>query len=642
MSNFFNDNEDLRFYFDHWLDWEPIVTLTEATFRDPDGFKNTSDAVEFYRDVIGLVGEFAATEIAPHAAQIDREGVELVDGEAVFPKRLADIFEAIKGLELHGLCLPRQLGGLNVPMAVYMMNIELFSRADVSVAAHNGFHGGIAAAMLLFSFREGTTTFDPETLQITGTRWADEVAEIVRGDAWGCMDITEPDAGSDMAALRTYAEQDADGNWFVTGQKIFITSGHGKYHFVIARTEGAADPNDPMAGLAGLSMFLVPTYHEDAEGNRTRVVTINRLEEKIGHHGSATASLSFDRAPAQLVGKRGEGFSYMLTLMNNARLAVGFECLGICESALRMAKDYAAERRSMGKSIDRHEMLADYLEEMETDIQGIRALAVQGVYHEEIAQKAGIVAATGLFRDDLRVRRFADELGHHKAAARRYTPLLKYLAAEKAVEISRRAIQIHGGAGYTKDYGAERLLRDALVMPIYEGTSQIQSLMVMKDTLSGIIKNPQGFITRLAQASWRARSSREPLERRVARLQQRALRAQQHLMTRTATDKVRALRDKPLNQWPQQLTKNWNPKRDFAFAMLHAERLTRLLADEAICELLLEQSRRFPERRDILERYLERAEPRSRFLFDEITTTGDRLLGRLSGGSTDDNERAAS
>jgi hypothetical protein len=199
--------------------------------------------------------------------------------------------------------------------------------------------------------------------------------------------------------------------------------------------------------------------------------------------------------------------------------------------------------------------------------------------------------------------------------------------------MARRCIQIHGGVGYTKDYGAEKLLRDALVMPIYEGTSQIQSLMAMKDTLVGIIKKPQAFVTRIAQAQWQRVSARDPLERRVAKIQTLALGAQQFLVTRTAAGKLRSLEGVPLAKWPQALRAmagQWDPKRDFALAMLHAERLTRILADEAIVEVLLDQAKAHPERRELLERYLDRAEPRCRALYDEITTTGDRILASLA------------
>jgi hypothetical protein len=315
--------------------------------------------------------------------------------------------------------------------------------------------------------------------------------------------------------------------------------------------------------------------------------------------------------------------------MNHARLGVGFEAIGLCEAARRMASAYAAERRSMGKPLDRHEMIADYLSEMETDIVGLRALAMHAAFHDEVAYKLGVFGSLDMSREEA-----AKRARVHSSRARRATPLLKYLAAEKAVQMARRCLQIHGGNGYMKDFGAEKLVRDALVLPIYEGTSQIQALMAMKDTLGAIIKAPQQFLKRIAAARFRSVSARDPLEARVAGLQQLCLSAQQHLITRTMAAKVRAVRKKPLPSWREELFSQWNPKRDFAFALLHAERLTLMLADEAIAEALLAEARVHPERRVWLERYLERAEPRARFLLDEITTTGSRLVLELAAPPT--------
>lgn len=637
MASYFHDNEDLRYYFEHGIDWAPLVEVTEYGYRTKDGYKNAADALVFYRDVAQLVGELAAEEVAPRAAQIDRDGTHLKAGEAVVSPAMDELFARIKALDLHRLCIPRELGGLNAPLLLYFLNAEMLARADVSVMTHHSFHGGMAMAMLAYSVHEGTTRFDHEQGSLASTRFARAIEEIAAGDAWGCMDITEPGAGSDMAALRTVAEPGPDGIWYVTGQKIFISSGHAKYHFVIARTEQPASAADPRAGLGGLSMFLVESYKDLPDGKRQRFVSIDRVEEKLGHHGSVTAALSFDRSPAQLIGKRGEGFRYMLTLMNNARLGVGFECLGLCEAAYRLAAAYAQDRVSMGKPIARHELLADYLDEMRTDIQGIRALAVHGAFHEEMAQKLNMMQRiAGGLGDSAKL---GQRLAWHRAQARRATPLLKYLAAEKAVEMARRCIQIHGGVGYTRDYGAEKLLRDAVVMPIYEGTSQIQSLMAMKDALLGIIRRPQEFVTRAAQARWRSMSARDELDRRVSRLQSLAASAQQHLLTRTAAGKLRALSDVALHKWPQALRGSWDPKRDFALALLHAERLTRLLTDQHVAELLLAQAQNHPERREVLVRWLERAEPRCRLLHEEITTTGERLLKSLNDGP--DSARAA-
>ena len=641
MANFFKDNDDLQYYFDKGIDWESLVRITEHDFADADGegFSTTEEAVQFYRDIVEMFGQFTAEEIKPHEKEIDANGVELLDGEVVFPERLTEIFEKIKDLDLHGLPVPRELGGMNAPMIVYFINGELMARADVSAMAHHGFHAGMAMGALVFSALEGSSEIDPTTGRINGTRWKAMIEEIAAGEAWGCMDITEPDAGSDMAALRAVGEQDADGNWYVTGEKIFITSGHGKYHFVIARTE-QDDPDDPMSGLNGLSMFLVPTYEDDAEGNRTRIVQLSRVEEKLGHHGSATCGLVFDKAPAELIGQRGEGFKYMLTLMNNARLGVGFECLGLSESAYRSAKAYASERASMGKTIDRHEMIAEYLETIQTEIQGIRAMAVTAGFHEEMAQKMALAIRYGDL-EEIERKRMERQLKSHQKKARRITPLLKYFGAEKAVEHARTALQIHGGNGYTREYLPEKLLRDALVMPIYEGTSQIQALMAMKDTLGGIIANPQAFVRRVAQARWRSLSSRDPMERRVAQLQALSFGAQQHLVLKTAGDKVKGLRGKPIGDWSDELTKNWDPKRDFAYAMLHAERLIQLLGETTIAEILLTQAQNHPERAEVLERHLERAEPKARYLHDQITTTGQRLLRKLSPEAAEASSQAA-
>jgi len=628
MGNFYRDNNDLHYYLEKGVDWEPLVRLTELNFRHEEGFDEVDEAVDFYRSVAEMVGRFVADEIDPHALEIDREGLELVDGEVEFPEKLDQIFEKIKPLELHGLCLPRELGGMNCPLLVYMLMTEMFGRADVSISAHHGFHGGMAMALLAYSVDEGTTEFDPETGEIVETRFADEIEEIVEGEAWGSMDITEPNAGSDMAALRTRAEQDEEGNWFLTGQKIFITSGHGKYHVVIARTE-EDDGEGAMSGLDGLSTFLVQTYEEDEEGERTRHATVERLEEKMGHHASATCAIRFDETPAELIGERGEGFEKMLLMMNNARVAVGFESLGLCEKAFRLANDYASQRESMGKTIDQHEIIADYLDEMATDIQGLRALAIHGAYQEELSRKSKMNLERAPDLSELERKRLEALEEEASWKARKTTPLVKYLAAEKAVEMARRCVQIHGGVGYTKEYEAEKLLRDATVMPIYEGTSQIQALMATKDALTEIMEAPREFLKELAQTRWQSLMGSDDRDKKLATLRLTTLRAKRHLISKTAVEKIKEVSKKPVGDWMQEFFDEWDPERDFAHALLHAERLTRMLADVAICEQLREQAAEHPERREVFDRYIERAIPRCEHKLDEITSTGDRLIDEL-------------
>ncbi len=630
MANFYDDNEDLKYYVDRGVDWKALYEATE--FGKEKGFADVDEAVGFYKDLLSLLGEFAANEVAPRAAKLDRGHMTLDEsGEVAVPQELKEIEEKAREIELHTLPLPREFGGMNAPLLLYLLNGELLSRGDVSVMTHFGFHAGIAMAALIYSVHEGSAELDLENGTILDTPYRKAIEEIAQGKAWGSMDITEPHAGSDMGELRSKGEQDAKGNWYVTGQKIFITSGHGKYHFVIARTE---DPKEK-PGLEGLSLFLVEAYEEDKNGKRKRdTVTMGRVEEKIGHHGSPTCLVNYEKAPAKLVGKRGEGFRLMLLLMNNARISVGFESLGLCEAAYRMSKAYAEERPSMGKMIVHHEMVADMLDEMYTDIQAIRALAVTCAVNEELAQRTKILRL--LHPEGSEERKRLDKIARDRTQqSRMYTPLLKAFASEKAVEMGRKAMQIHGGVGYTTEYGAEKLLRDALVLPIYEGTTQIQALMAMKDNLLGVMKDPKGFAANYAKAVRDAVTERDERRRGVAVLRKRTYDAIRHLMTKIFGAKVKKTVGRSFAEWKTEF-KDWDPKKDFGPAMLHAERLLKLLTDLAIAEILLEQAERHEDRAEVFERWMERALPRSRQMIYEITTTGDRLLAKLKAETPED------
>jgi hypothetical protein len=279
-------------------------------------------------------------------------------------------------------------------------------------------------------------------------------------------------------------------------------------------------------------------------------------------------------------------------------------------------------------------MIADYLDEMQTDIQSMRALVMKAAWNVELAGRYEIARDYLCEKASLEWEHYDSLARKHQNQARRLTPLLKYTGSETAVVMAQRNIQIHGGAGYTKEYGAERLLRDAMVFPIYEGTSQIQALMAMKDALMGIMKNPQAWVVRMAQTKWRTLSSRDPLQKRVAKLNAQAMSLTQHLLQRTAANKLKALTGKPVTSWAGQFLKNWDPKRDFAFAMLHAERLIRVLSDAETATALWEQAAKHPERRELLDRFLERAEPRVRYQIDLVHSTGDRLLATLAEDKT--------
>ena len=191
------------------------------------GFSSVEEATAFYREILDLVGSFVADELDPYVKQIDEEGAVHNQGEVTLPAKMEEVMAKAAEMGLHGMCFPRELGGMNAPEMLNHLHSEIFGRADVSVMAHHSFHAGIALVLLYYSELEGSTDWDPKTGAIIKTRWHEAIQEILQGKAWGSMDITEPDAGSDMAALRTKAELGEDGVWRLTGQKIFITSGHG-------------------------------------------------------------------------------------------------------------------------------------------------------------------------------------------------------------------------------------------------------------------------------------------------------------------------------------------------------------------------------------------------------------------------------
>jgi len=197
MASYFTDNDDLRFYMtERGAEWAQLVEITEYGFRTKDGFKAVPEALEFYTQVAEMVGELAAEEVGPRAAKIDREETHLAGGEAVPGTAMTEIFERIKAADVHRLCIPRELGGLNAPILLYFLVAEMLARGDVSVMTHHSFHGGMAMAMLVYSLNEGTTELDLANAAISKTRFAAEMDEIARGEAWGCMTSPSPTPGA--------------------------------------------------------------------------------------------------------------------------------------------------------------------------------------------------------------------------------------------------------------------------------------------------------------------------------------------------------------------------------------------------------------------------------------------------------------
>ncbi|MFH1812245.1 MAG: acyl-CoA dehydrogenase family protein [Pseudomonadota bacterium] len=620
-SNVYLDNDDLRFHIEKGYDFAEVAALMERGFTDPDGHKNLDEAREFYRDVLENVGAFVAAEIVPHIRKLDSEHPRMEGGEVVHPPVLTKILDGFKEMGLYGLNLPRELGGMNAPMVTYLAVAEMLARADPSLVGHFGFYGGIALSLLAYSLKEGSVEHKGRT--ILKTRFDDAIAEIAAGEAWGCMVLTEPDAGSDLGALRAKARLGDDQKWRITGQKIFITSGDGQHQLVLAKTEDSGE------GLKDLSLFLVPRKIT-RDGKTVDNVVIDRLEDKLGIHASVTAALSYDESVGELLGQRGQGFELMLLLMNNARLGVGFECIGLIEAVYRLAKDYADQRVSMGQPIAQHEMIADYLDKMEVELRGLRALAFRAAYYVDLYNQLEWQLQLDPPTDADELKTLTRRIKKLKWKARELTPLIKFQASEKAVELSALSLQIHGGVGYTTDYLVEKYLRDAYVMTIYEGTSEIQALMALKDQLQKALKDLPEFVREAAQIKILSMGARDPLQRKLALLKSKVYGAMQHILARIAKDKWSYVADKKLTEWPSAFLKDWDAKRDFGFGLLHAKRLTRMLSEVATAKVLVKQAELYPERRELAERYLERCTPVVFFMHDEIIHFGDHVLEKLS------------
>jgi len=633
-SNFFLDNDDLRFQVKHGVDWEALARLAEADFTLPEGPKNVEEAVAFYTDVLAAGGEVAAKELATRAAKVDRPrgGAYLENGEVKFSDDLRKMIESMAQVGLFGVTASRELGGSNCPAAIYFILTEVIGRADAGALSHFAFHAGISTILRAYSAHEGSATLEKGV--ITKTRWDDAIRKICAGEESGCMVMTEPGAGSDLAALRTRAVQ-KDGKWLLNGEKIFITNGQSQHQIVLAKTESDAGPE---GGLKALSLFWVPRFLE-RDGKRIENVKVTKVEEKMGQHGSPTCSLLYEDSEGELIGQRGQGFELMLFLMNSARLAVGLEAIGNAEAAYRASAAFAADRRAMGKPIAQHELIAEKLMDMETWIAAMRALAFDAINAAEIGQTLQIKLKLAPPSDPLQLAEMKALQSKMSKKARRLTPLLKYVASEKGVEIARDCMQIHGGMGYIDETGVHRFLRDALVMPIYEGTSQIQALMATKDHLGAAVKNPAAFLRRSARARLLARTAEGDLAKMVGRADAALASATEKLLLRIFGSKVKhewehGVKGKDARAAGQYLKdeflRHWDARADFSYGLLHAERLTRLMADVAMGKILLKQANRYPERRDLASRFIRRMVLRAEATAREIHESDDAVFERIA------------
>jgi len=466
MGNYFLDNQDIQFLFDHF-DLRELARIQEADTANGNADYlplDEDDAVDNYRRILEIVGQIAAETIAPNAEQVDREGNTLNDdGTVTLHPGVQENLKRMSQADLMGFTLPRKYGGLNCPNLIYTMATEIVSRADASFMNLFGLQG-IADTVHAFA----NDDIKEEVLP-----------RFASGQVTGAMVLTEPDAGSDLQAVRLRADQDERGNWLLNGVKRFITNGCGDILLVLARSE------HEISDGRGLSLFIT---------ERSERVRVRHLEDKLGIHGSPTCELVFENAPARLIGERQRGLiTYVLALMNGARVSIAAQSLGIAEAAYRLARTYAHTRHQFGGPIERLPAVAEMVTDMQIAIEAARALAYETsrVCDEENNNLRILEWKKNLDKDEKKRRKqLARSL---KRLNGMLTPMAKYYCSETCCRVADAAIQVLGGPGYMKDYAAERHLRDARITTIYEGTSQLQIVAAVRGVASG------SFETRVAE-----------------------------------------------------------------------------------------------------------------------------------------------
>jgi acyl-CoA dehydrogenase len=406
--------------------------------------------------VLGEAGKFAADIIAPLNAPGDRAGASFKDGAVTMPPGWKQAYRAWTQAGWNGLAAPAQWGGQELPHAVNSACIEMWS-----------------SAAMAFGLGPFLTMAGVDALLAHGSEELERVylPKLVSGEWMGTMELTEPQAGSDVGALRTRAQRAPDGSYRITGQKIFITYGEHDLtdniiHFLLARL-----PDAP-AGTKGVSLFLVPKVLPNADGSpgARNDLRAHSIEHKLGIHASPTCTMVYGDAGGAtgfLIGEENHGMACMFTMMNHARLGVALQGVAIAERATQQAIAYARERRqgrapgaSEPSPIIAHPDVKRMLLSMRALTRAARAISY-----------ATAVALDRAERGDGAAARHA---AYERASL--LTPVAKAFATDIGCEVASLGVQVHGGMGYIEETGAAQHYRDARIAPIYEGTNGIQAI----------------------------------------------------------------------------------------------------------------------------------------------------------------------
>jgi alkylation response protein AidB-like acyl-CoA dehydrogenase len=448
MSEYTAPVKDMAFTLDTVADITSIVDLPAYDHVDADIIEGLLDEA----------GRFFGEVFAPTNHIGDETGAVLVDGQVKTPDAFKPVWEKLTAAGWTAVTGSPEFGGHGFPKAIGAAVSEMMTTGNLAFSLAPMLTG---SAISLLEHHGSDELREQYLANLIDCTWT------------GTMVLTEPEAGSDVGALRTKAEPNADGSWAITGTKIFITWGDHDLadniiHLVLART-----PDSP-AGTKGISMFLIPKFllnDDGTPGERNDVETVS-IEHKLGIHASPTCVLAFNGATGYLIGEENHGMRYMFTMMNQARLEVGLEGLAVAERAYQLASTYAKDRRqgrvagsTEPSPIIEHADVRRMLMTMKAYTEAMRGL-VYDAFAAEDRQRHG--------RDD------AERLDATNRIAL-LTPITKGWCTDRGVEVASIGVQVHGGMGFIEETGAAQLYRDARITPIYEGTNGIQAIdLVMR------------------------------------------------------------------------------------------------------------------------------------------------------------------
>ena len=457
MANYYSDHPEIEFHLNHPL-MKRVVDLKERNYAEKDQFEdapvNYEDAIENYKRLLDITGDVAANIIEPNSEDVDLEGPHLENGRMIYASKTFENLDATRKAGLWGLSMPRRYGGLNLPNAIFSMASEIIAAADA----------GFQNIWSLQSCIDTLYEFGSEEQR------QKYIPRICAGETMS-MDLTEPDAGSDLQRVMLKATQDEDGTWRLNGVKRFITNGDSDIHLVLARSEeGTKDGR-------GLSMFI----YDKRDGG----VTVRHIEHKLGIHGSPTCELVYKNAKAELCGNTRLGLiKYVMALMNGARLGIAAQSVGVEQEAYNEGLAYAKERAQFGEKIINFPAVYDMLSRMKAKLDAGRSLLYCCARYVDIYK-----ALEDIARDSKLTPEERQEMKKYTRLADAFTPLAKGMNSEYANQNAYDAISIHGGSGFIMEYKSQRLFRDARIFSIYEGTTQLQVVAAIRYITNGTYLN---------------------------------------------------------------------------------------------------------------------------------------------------------